>query len=81
MAQKFPVPPSSEITPEGVYLSRRQFLKQSLTLGAALALAACVPAPERPSANLAITPQAAAATDEMGDPLTPFSAVTGYNNY
>lgn len=81
MAQKFPVPPSSEITPEGVYLSRRQFLKQSLTLGAALALAACVPAPERPSANSVITPQATATTDELGDPLTPFSAVTGYNNY
>jgi len=81
MGQKFPVPPSSEITPEGVYLNRRQFLQQSLTLGAALALAACAPAPQRPSADVAITPQATATADELGDPLTPFSAVTGYNNY
>ncbi|MGB9634483.1 MAG: twin-arginine translocation signal domain-containing protein, partial [Chloroflexaceae bacterium] len=33
--------PSSEITPEHVYLSRRRFIAAAGALGAALALGAC----------------------------------------
>lgn len=90
---------SSEITPEHIYLSRRQFMKG---IGAAAAsatlLAACSPsapvapaAPASPAAPTAVAnpaslagpvaPSASKTTDELGDALTPFDAVTTYNNY
>ncbi|MGE5602721.1 MAG: protein-methionine-sulfoxide reductase catalytic subunit MsrP [Nitrososphaerales archaeon] len=58
--QTWPRIPSSEITPEPVYVNRRQFMK-GLTLGAgALALAACAaptgPAAPAPTAAAAATP-------------------------
>jgi len=78
---------SSEITPEHVYLNRRQFMKGAgaAALGAAV-LAACGPAatpkPAGPTATIDTTPpQAGAQADELGDPLTPYEAVTNYNNY
>jgi methionine sulfoxide reductase catalytic subunit len=108
--------PSSEITPEGTYLSRRKFVwgVGAVLLGSALA--ACVgpgqpagsdrphqtgdnaeqPAQGAParavsssaasSTTAAATPDAAApsaarAVDELGDKLTPYKAVTTYNNY
>jgi sulfoxide reductase catalytic subunit YedY len=59
--------PSSEITPEAVYLSRRRFLGQS---AAALGAAAATPA------------LAACATGEaQADEPTPFEDVTSYNNF
>ncbi|MCU0507921.1 MAG: protein-methionine-sulfoxide reductase catalytic subunit MsrP [Anaerolineae bacterium] len=55
--RRWPLIPSSEITPESVYLNRRQFMK-GLALGAgALALAGCATPPEPTS-----TPTPAAAT-------------------
>lgn len=80
---KFPKIPSSEITPEHVYLSRRQFI-QGLGLAAgSLALAACgAPAPTNSSNATPVgTLTTSTTTDELGDPLTPFDAVTNYNNY
>ena len=77
---------SSEITPEAVYLNRRQFMQAAgvLSLSAA-ALAACGGnLPEtQPAAGGAAEPAPAAqsAADELGDPLTSFEAVTTYNNY
>ena len=75
---------SSEITPEALFRSRRQFLRGAgaLALGS-LALAACGPAG---SAAGEAGPTAAPGpvsgqADELGDPLTPFEAVTNYNNY
>ncbi len=75
----------SEITPEHVYLSRREFLKGMgvLTAGA-LALSACAPKVEenangQPGAEEPI--HVSAETDELGDPLTSFDAITHYNNY
>ncbi len=68
--------PSSEITPEHVYLSRRRFIAAAGALGAALALGACGATPG--------TPQAAPAdprTDELGDRLNSFEQITTYNNY
>ncbi|MFN2208884.1 MAG: protein-methionine-sulfoxide reductase catalytic subunit MsrP [Candidatus Promineifilaceae bacterium] len=81
--------PSSEITPKGVYLSRRTFMKGTAVLAATTALAACG-APSAPAeTSTAATgedtgmemPTAEGQTDELGDPLTSFQDVTNYNNY
>lgn len=81
---KFPKISSSEITSEHVYLSRRQFI-QGLGLAAgSLALAACgAPAPTSTGSSATPTGDIASstATDELGDPLTSYEAVTNYNNY
>ena len=78
----------SEITPEHVYLSRKEFLKGMGILSAgSLALAACGGALPSPTATLQAEPSAIptdptqAGTDELGDPLTPYDAVTNFNNY
>lgn len=73
---------SSEITPEHVYLSRRSFMVGIGALTASAALAACgtqqsaaTPASSGPA------PQANGKADELGDALTSYDAVTGYNNF
>jgi sulfoxide reductase catalytic subunit YedY len=82
--------PSSEITPESIYLSRRKFMVGAAALAGAGALAACAPRqlmPQEPAAASssempgAEPPQASAATDELGDPLNTFEDITHYNNY
>jgi methionine sulfoxide reductase catalytic subunit len=77
---------SSEITPEPLFRSRRQFMRNAGALiGGALILGAC--GSEGPAASTAGTPttggtgETKGPTDELGDALTPFDAVTGYNNY
>ena len=73
----------SEITPEQVYLSRRAFMRAAGAAGGAGLLAACgvqADVPAAPAEGMP-PPAAGAATDELGDPLTPYEAVTGYNNY
>jgi sulfoxide reductase catalytic subunit YedY len=87
--------PSSLITPESVYLSRRKLLRVAgLGLGAA-ALAACSPAATAaPTATAAAGVAAAAATgtpgpttapnvkaDEFGAPANTWEEITTYNNY
>ena len=84
---------SSEITPEHLYLSRRQFLAGAGAVAAGAFLSACgaptlTASPTAAPATLQAsatpdrsTPQAGAATDELGDKLTPYDVVTGYNNY
>ena len=83
---------SSEITPEHLYLSRRRFLAGAGAAAAGAFLSACgVPAPPAsPTAAPATrasatpdrsTPQAGSTTDELGDKLTSYEAITGYNNY
>jgi sulfoxide reductase catalytic subunit YedY len=82
--------PSSEITPEHVYLNRRQFMKGAgaLTLGA-LALAACGGKPpsssntQTPSGSGGKTTQApgGALTDELGDPANPYEQIANFNNF
>jgi methionine sulfoxide reductase catalytic subunit len=76
--------PSSEITPESVYLSRRRFLKSSLWLASAAALAACTP-------TFTATPQLTKSPipttnydelkDELGNPVNTYQDITNYNNY
>ena len=78
---------SSEITPEHVFFNRRAFLKGlGLAAGSAL-LAACGPKSADPTSapsDVSGVPaggDVSAQTDELGDALTPFDAVTNYNNY
>ena len=81
---------SSEITPEHLYLSRRDFLKSMGIVSASAAiLAACGMAPESTPEALAAAasdaqptlPPSSSATDELGDPLNSFEDITNYNNY
>jgi len=85
---------SSEITPEAVYLNRRQFMTGAAAVAGGALLAACAPrttsAPAATSAatsapaataTSAIAGSAAGQQDELGDPLTAYEAVIGYNNY
>jgi len=85
--------PSSEITPEHIYLSRRKFMQGLGAIAAgAMLLSACetqMPAnTDQANGNEAAetmaedkAPQASADTDELSDKLTPFEAVTNYNNF
>jgi sulfoxide reductase catalytic subunit YedY len=76
----FETPPSSEITPEAVYMNRRAFLSAAGLVGAGAFLAACGVKPtgsnERPT-----PPLSGATTDELGAPVNTFEAITHYNNY
>lgn len=88
--------PSSEITPEHLYLSRRKFVVGAGVIAGATLLAACAPKTDlsglssvsRPTATpepgATVQPTATpipGTTDELGDPLTAFETVTSYNNY
>jgi sulfoxide reductase catalytic subunit YedY len=71
--------PSSEITPEALYLSRRQFIKGAAAFSAAALLAAC----SRPPAD---TPVAGSATavptfTPAPDNLTAEQDILNYNNF
>jgi sulfoxide reductase catalytic subunit YedY len=79
---------SSEITPEHIYLSRRDFLKSlGILTGTAAILAACKG--QDPTAIIteptgtqpAIPPTTGPQVDELGDPLNSFKDITNYNNY
>jgi methionine sulfoxide reductase catalytic subunit len=84
---------ASEITPEALYRSRRQFISSMGTLlaGSAL-LSACRPAQSTPAAtstapadlapsSLLTPPAAGAAADELGGQLTDFDSIANYANY
>src|SRR3970282_512315 len=61
-------------------MNRRASLRPAALCGAGAALAACTPRPTA-TAVPGLEPSAGAATDELGDPLTAFDAITHYNNY
>jgi sulfoxide reductase catalytic subunit YedY len=75
--------PSSEITPESVYLSRRDFMRMAGAAGVGALLAACAPklATTTPSPTAGGGTAAAGPTDELGDPATSYDDITNYNNY
>jgi methionine sulfoxide reductase catalytic subunit len=71
---------ASEITPEHLFLSRRQFMAGAGALAAsALATACGIDAPAASPAGPG--PQGDAGQDELGDPWTSYDAITGYNNF
>ena len=72
---------SSEITPERVYLNRRAFMKLAAAAASSLALAACGVGQQKASPTPANNPTVSSSTDELGDPLTSYEAITHYNNY
>ena len=71
---------SSEITPEAVYLNRRQFMQGAAVVTAGALLAACAPKAEPTPAPTEVA-TFIGQKDELGSPLTSYEAVTGYNNY
>ena len=72
----------SEITPESLYLSRREFMKGLGVLAASsLILAACKGEEPSPVLTSEGFPSVGATGDELGDPLTSYEAITNYNNY
>ncbi len=80
--------PSSEITPESLYLTRRDFLKAAGIASATVFLAACGAAPTGQSATPTLTPSPPVpdnaqgqTTDELGNKLNTFDEITHYNNY
>ena len=71
---------ASEITPEHLFLSRRQFLAGAGTLAAGALASACgigapTASPGGPS------PQRPTGTDELNDSWTSYDSATGYNNF
>jgi methionine sulfoxide reductase catalytic subunit len=84
----FPPIPSSEITPEHIYLNRRKFMAVAGSAAAGALLAACTsPQAEKPKqAEQEVATQVEGAPaiktkDELGDPLNTFEEITNYNNY
>jgi methionine sulfoxide reductase catalytic subunit len=81
--RNIPVRPS-EITPEHVYLNRRQFLKtMGIVSAGALIAAACATNPQAQQ-TLATEPpglKTGAKTDELGAPLNTYEEISNYNNY
>lgn len=71
---------SSEITSYSQYLSRRDFLKTAGLLTSSAILAACTPETKEPTGPTGLQTEPVK-TDEFGDALTSFDAVTTYNNY
>jgi len=71
----------SEITPEHLYLSRRHFIAAAGTVVAGIALSACGLASPTPAPASTTNLKTSQATDELGDPLTPYATITHYNNF
>lgn len=76
--QSVPVKPS-EITPQHIYRTRRQFLQAMGVLGAGALLAAC--SPEAAPQEIPASASLAASADELGDPANSYTEITNYNNY
>ncbi|MCB0217702.1 MAG: protein-methionine-sulfoxide reductase catalytic subunit MsrP [Chloroflexi bacterium] len=73
--------PSSEITPESVYLSRRELMKGAGAIALASGIAGCAGQPLEPPPTAPPDALAEAQSDELGAALTPYEAVTSYNNF
>lgn len=73
----------SDITPERVYLSRRNFITgMGALLVSSLVLSACGGQEPTPGgAPTTVPPSSTADTDELGQSLTSYEAITNYNNF
>jgi sulfoxide reductase catalytic subunit YedY len=73
---------SSEITPEGVYVKRRQFIKAATAAGAVgMALGPGARSGEESGQSQEIPARFARMTSELDEPLNTYEAVTTYNNF
>ena len=81
--QEIPTIPSSEITPEPIYLSRRKFMLGigSLALSSALLAACGGAAPATPSAEVVTPAGTPEPTPDLRQELTTFENITNYNNF
>ena len=83
---KHPIDPS-DVTPEELYVSRRRFIKNALTVSAAALLAgACQPGQESLPPAPMLTPDlkpptASSLRDDMGNLLTDYNSIISYTNY
>ena len=74
--------PPSEITPEHLWVNRRQFLLGAGALAAGTLLSsACKNNPPAAESGFCVGASAAAKYDERGNPLTACDVITNYNNY
>ena len=73
--------PSSEITPEGVYVNRRKFIKAAAAGAAGLALGPAGLSAGEPGQSQEIPPRFARLESELGEPLNSYGDVTTYNNF
>jgi sulfoxide reductase catalytic subunit YedY len=74
-------PPSSEITSEALYLSRRNFLKGAGVLGIGALLAACSGPQATPTGSSGAGTAAPGLKDELSNAANSFDQITHYNNY
>jgi sulfoxide reductase catalytic subunit YedY len=73
---------SSEITPESLYRTRRDFLKAAGILGGSALLAACAPSAVPAPAEAPVSASGfEGRTDELSAPLNSYRDITNYNNY
>jgi sulfoxide reductase catalytic subunit YedY len=78
---------ADDVTPELLYLRRREFMRGIGAMLASAALNACAgpgqtATPDAPQPTADLTPPAASqATDELGYALTPLDSITGYTNF
>ena len=75
-----PVHPD-EVTPKHIYQTRRKFLKQMGLVGLGALLAGCTPGSNSFDGEVPIGIPANGRTDDLGDPLTTYEAITGYCNF
>ena len=72
---------ASEITPEHIYLSRRQFLQTLGIVGSGALLAACATPEAKSPAEASNSTRTEGSSDELGDALNTYEEITNYNNY
>ena len=72
--------PSSEITPEGVFFSRRAFIRQAAAGTAALAMAPSAVSGLQRSVRRQ-DPDFADLESELGEPVSSWDEITSYNNF
>lgn len=73
--------PSSEITPESVYVNRRKFIKAAAAGAAGLALGPQALAGADAAQSQEIPPRFATMESELDEPLNSYRDVTTYNNF
>jgi sulfoxide reductase catalytic subunit YedY len=71
----------SEVTDEGLYINRRQFIRTTATAGVGLGLVASSPSLLSCSVDRSADGAEAAVADGQEDELTPVEDVTSYNNF